>query len=492
MVNYNGFANEREGVMVLQGSMHHAPKRGAEEQFAGAKLTDIRRVARVQTIAEAMALHPGRTVPQLCDSPYAVKATYNLFKHEEATPDNMQAGHRALVREAMRQPGVYLLLEDTTELSWSGKHAIGGLGPIANSAAGLQGFFLHTVLRVRWPDAPQDQSKRRPVEVLGIGDQHYYVRTPCRRPRESSQERLRRARESQVWPQASQRLGRAPQDVQWIRVADREADIYEYLVSCQALGHGFVIRAAKDRALSHPETGKRAGRLFTAARSAVPLGEFTLELRQRPQHPARTAHLCVSATPVTLSAPWRPGYGRSRKPPIQCTAVRVWEVAAPDAKDRLEWILLCDADVVDFAQARTCVLQYATRWVIEEYHKAIKTGLGAERLQLESAERLFAAIAIMSVVALRLIALREHLRRHPDAEAAQSGLSALELEVLCARSGRRLRTVREVALAIGRLGGHLNRTGDGLPGWQTLWHGMNTLYALVEGVLIAHRLNNFG
>jgi len=172
--------------------------------------------------------------------------------------------------------------------------------------------------------------------------------------------------------------------------------------------------------------------------------------------------------------------------------VCVWEVAAPDDEDRLEWILLCDADVADFAQARECVLQYSTRWVIEEYHKAIKTGLGAERLQLESAERLFAAIAIMSVVALRLIALRERLRRHPDAEAAQSGLSPLELEVLREQSGRRLSTVREVALAIGRLGGHLNRTKDGLPGWQTLWHGMNALYALVEGVLIAQRLQSFG
>jgi Transposase Tn5 dimerisation domain len=105
---------------------------------------------------------------------------------------------------------------------------------------------------------------------------------------------------------------------------------------------------------------------------------------------------------------------------------------------------------------------------------------------------LFAAIAIMSVVALRLIELRERLRKHPDAEAAQSGLSPLELEVLRQKSGRTLRTVREVALAIGRLGGHLNRKGDGLPGWQTLWHGMNTLYALVEGVLIAHRLQSFG
>jgi transposase-like protein len=475
----------------LQVEVHQEPQRWAEKQFAGAKLTDIRRIARVKTIAEAMAVHPGRSIPQLCRSPYAVKATYNLFNHEEATPENIQSGHRAVVLDAMRQPGLYLLLEDTTELSWSGKQAIAGLGPIGNSAAGLQGFFLHTVLSVRWTETSQANSKRQPVEVIGLGDQQYYVRTPCRQPRESSQERLRRARESQVWTQASQRVGCAPEGVRWIRVADREADIYEYLVSCQELGHGFVIRAAKDRALSHPETGERTGRLFTAARRAVPLGEFTLELRHRPTHPARTAHLCVSATAVTLSAPWRPGHGRS-KPPIKCTAVRVWEAAAPDVRDRLEWILLCDGDVAHFAEARACALHYSTRWMIEEYHKAIKTGLGAERLQLESVKRLFAAIAIMSVVALRLLELRERLRRHPEAEAEQSGLSGLELEVLRARSGRPLRTVREVALAIGRLGGHLNRTRDGLPGWQTLWHGMNTLHALVEGVLIAHRLKKFG
>ena len=123
---------------------------------------------------------------------------------------------------------------------------------------------------------------------------------------------------------------------------------------------------------------------------------------------------------MALRAPWRPGHGRDGNPPIQCTAVHVWEATTPDAGERLEWILLCDAKVEHFDQAHACAWQSATRWMIEEYHKAIKTGLGAERLHLESAARLFAAIAIMSVVALRLIALRERLRRHPDAEAAQS------------------------------------------------------------------------
>ena len=151
----------------MQVGVHQEPQSWAAPQFAGAQLTDIRRVARVKTIAEAMAVHPGRSIPPLCHSPYAVKATYNLFKHEDATPANIQAGHRASVLEARRQPGVSLLLEDTTELSWSGKQPIAGRGPIGHSAAGLQGFFMHTVLSVRWTDALQDNCTRRPVEVIG-------------------------------------------------------------------------------------------------------------------------------------------------------------------------------------------------------------------------------------------------------------------------------------------------------------------------------------
>ena len=232
----------------MQSSVHQEPQKWAEAQFAGARLTDIRRVARVQKIAEAMAIHPGRSMPQLCHSPYAVKATYNLCTHVEATPEHLQAGHRALVQQAMRQPGGYLLWEDTTELSGSGKQALAGLGPIGHSAVGLQGFFVHPVLRVRWSDTAQGTSTRQPVAGMGLGDQHSDVRTPCRQPRESSQERRKRARESQVWPQASHRLGCAPAGLRWGRGADRAADIDEYVVSCQALGHGLVMRAAKDRA----------------------------------------------------------------------------------------------------------------------------------------------------------------------------------------------------------------------------------------------------
>ncbi|MFP5501956.1 MAG: IS4 family transposase, partial [Candidatus Sericytochromatia bacterium] len=36
-------------------------------------------------------------------------------------------------------------------------------------------------------------------------------------------------------------------------------------------------------------------------------------------------------------------------------------------------------------------------------------------------------------------------------------------------------------LAVGRLGGHMNRKADGSPGWLTLWRGMLELQTLVAG-----------
>lgn len=472
-----------------------APHVWAEQHFSGAEMSDVRRTDRIVAIAEAMAATPGGSIPTLFAHPYDVKAAYTLFKHPEATPDNVQAGHRDLVLSEMHTPGVYLLLEDTTELSFSGRKPVPGLGPIGNGAAGLQGFFVHSVLGVRWA-APRsgDQGSRRPaVEVVGLCDQQYYVRKPRARgtPRESSQARKYRERESHKWEHAGQRIGSAPEGVRWLRIGDREADIYEHLRSCATLGHGFVIRAAKDRALCDPQTGERTGRLFEVVRQAVPLDECVLDLRARPHQPARRATLLISATAIECSSPWRPGYGLGRQPSIQCTAVRVWEPPS-DAHEGLEWILLCDAQIASFEQARECALQYATRWLIEEFHKALKSGVGAERLQLESAEGLCAAVALMSVVALRLIDLREHMRMTPEHPAEEAGLEPLELEVLRARTRRKIGTVREVALALGCLGGHLNRKGDGLPGWATLWRGMQTLRLLVEGVRLARKLTHFG
>jgi hypothetical protein len=470
-----------------------APRTWAKRHFGSIEMADVRRVARVVTIAEAMATHPGHSIPQMFDHPYEVKAAYHFFNLEEATPERLQAGHRALVRQRLSQAGTYLLLEDTSEVAWHNCRPRAGLGPLGANSDRYQGVHLHSALAVQWMASPLPQDKQRPaVEIIGLCDQQYYIRQrrPEGEPDDASFARKKRDRESQLWQQATHHIGPKPQNpaVRWVRVCDRGADIYEHLQACQKDGHGFVIRASQDRALVTADTGQTCGHLFATAQAAPLLGHFALELRARPHQPARRAHLAVSAQRVALRAPQRPGCSVGHNAAILCSVIRVCEIDAPAGVEPLEWVLLCDQEVAGFEMAHACVLQYATRWLIEEFHKALKTGLGVERLQLKTAERLFAAIALLSVVALRLLDLREHLRVAPAQPAAECGLETLELEVLRLQSSRVIETVQDVALALGRLGGHLNRKADGMPGWQVLWRGMHQLQTLVEGVRLASRL----
>lgn len=466
----------------------------AEDNFGAAHLSDERRVDRVVTIGEAMASHAGKTIPQMFASIYDVKAAYNLFKHEEATPENLQAGHREKVLLAMSESGVYLLVEDTTAMSWSGNEPIIGLGPIGGGTEGLQGFLLHSVLAMRWTFelSETDDLKRPPVEILGIAHQKSFVRKKKskRKKKETSYQRKRASREceSNRWEDSVRGLEEPEAGVRYVHVADREADIYEYLLACQEQGHGYVVRAAQNRALHNSQTGRREGRLFEEARAAEELGSFKLKLRSRKGVAGRRAELKVSVVRVLLSPP----KSSQASEPIECSVIRVWEENAPAGLEPLEWILLTDSQVGVFEQSLECVLQYVTRWVIEEFHKALKTGLKAESLQLEHAKRLFAAIAIKSVVALRLIDLKERVRIDEAKPAEESSLSELELQVLRTTTKKPLKTVKDVALQIGRLGGHMNRKADGMPGWITLWRGMEKLRLLVEGVGIAHTLTKFG
>ena len=491
--------------MIISSLYHQPPLEWAQIHFQDLDLGDLRRDDRAVTIAAAMAQNPDHSLPQLFFHPYDLKAAYNLFKHHQSSPDNLQSSHRELVFEHLNKPGRYLLLEDTTDLSWAGNKPISGLGPIGSGAKGLQGLHLHSTLAVRWDLQKDDcrplvespnQPRRPPVEVIGLADQQYLIRKrrPKSKKKNSSRASNNGKRESQCWDETTQRIGEAPQSdqLEWIRVCDRGADIYEFLIGCLKYGHRFVVRAAQDRALTEEGGGRSVGRLFEVARQQNSLGKFKLELRARNGQRAREAELNISYKQIELRSPQRPGSGVGSLQPVRCTVVRVWEQHPPKAVNGLEWILLTDLCVKDFWTALEVALIYASRWIIEEFHKGLKSGTKAEELQLERAEALFAAIAIKSVVALRLIEIRERVRIEPDRGAEQAGLTEEELGILRAASRREIKTVREVALAIGRLGGHLNRKGDGMPGWQTLMRGMTKLSNLVEGARLALKLKKFG
>ena len=459
------------------------------QNFGGLELGDSRLSRRAMQIAERMISKGAGSIPRQMAAPKDVKATYRFFSNKKVTPDGLQAGHKDAVREKMATSPIVLLIEDTSEFTWSGKEPVEGLGPVGGGGHGQQGFHLHSVLATNWPQklGVTEQPRRPPLEIIGLAHQEFYIRQP--RPQgegRSSRDRKHRLRESQLWTRSSFHLGPAPQGIRWVRIADRGADIYELLDSCLAFDHGFVIRASSNRSLEDPQTGNKCGRLFEVAQKAPRKGTFEIVLRKRGRVEARTARLAVHATKVLLRSPQRPGHGAGYDPAIPCSVIWVAELNPPSSeKAKIEWYLLCDGEVDSYEEAIERVLQYASRWIIEEYHKGIKTGMGAEKLQLDTAEALFAAISMMAIVACRIIDLRDALRFEPDAPAARSGFDDLELEILARKTGRELRTVREVALALGRMGGHLGRKGDGLPGWLTLWRGLYDLRLLVEGVRLA-------
>ncbi|MGI4870505.1 MAG: IS4 family transposase [Janthinobacterium lividum] len=469
----------------------------AQTHFGGVGLGDVRRSRRVCMLAAGWARQPGASIPGLSQGqPYASKAAYHLPDHAQSTPDALQAPHRQHVRQQLQAPGTYLLVEDTTELSWpEAAKRRSGLGPVGPSKARSQGVLLHSLVAAAWPtDDPDPAAKRLALPLLGLFDQQFHVRQPVpeaeqTHPHGGSRLRQGRARESALWTQSLRAVGRPPAAARWVVVADRGADIYEHLQQCQAQSLGFVVRAAQDRALVAGAEKTPAGRLFDVARAQPAAGQFTLSLRGRPGQAAREVVLQVSCRPgLALRAPQRPGGATSKGVPVPCSVVRVWEDVAPGIAPGLKWLLLSDQPMRDFAQALACARQYASRWLIEDFHKALKTGMGVEKLQLQTAARLFAAVALLSVVALALVDMREKSRFEPDLPAEAAGLTPTELRVLRAQLRRPLGTVREVYLALAALGGHLGRTGDGPPGWQTLWRGRRSLRLLVEGVQLAAQL----
>src|SRR5437016_5675256 len=108
----------------------------------------------------------------------------------------------------------------------------------------------------------------------------------------------------------------------------------------------------------------------------------------------------------------------------------------------------------------------------------MKTGCAIEKPQLRRAERLEPLLALLSVVALALLQLRDAARNVEAAtRLATEVFPPLSVEVLSRhRYGEsRALSLQEFLYALARLGGYQDRPKAGPPGWQVLWKGWGEL-----------------
>jgi len=167
------------------------------------------------------------------------------------------------------------------------------------------------------------------------------------------------------------------------------------------------------------------------------------------------------------------------------------EVDAPKDVEPIEWILLTSLPVTRFEEAWQILEYYEKRWIIEEWHKALKTGCRVESRQLKTKEGLERITALLGIVAVRLLQLKSAARTTPDCPAVQVVPARWIRMLIAARKklkNRTTLTIGEFYRELAKLGGFLGRKCDGEPGWMTLWRGWQKLYLLVRGAELAEEL----
>lgn len=416
-----------------------------------------------------MAQAPDQSLPQQAGCWSDLKAAYRLLNNERVEASALGAAHRERVRQAACRHAVVLCVQDDTDLQ-AARHP-------------GRRHIQHTTLAVL-PDGV----------LLGVLDQRWYQR-PRPRPGETRQQRMARWRESCVWSDAARALGPSGDDARWLHVADRASDGLSFMDACVGQGHGFVIRARHDRRVDDARD-----KLWPRLADAPVLGTLGVTVGEqrtggRVTRRGREARVRVHATRVTLDPPWNhpradPPATDSNNTPLTVHAIYLREVQPPEDTEPIDWMLLTSEPVEDFDDARRLVGYYQRRWVIEEWHRALKEGCRLEQSQLQDAQALQRLAAIQSVVAVRLLQLRDlaDTQRHGDAaddpRTRQQAVPTtwITLAAALADTPADRLTPRVFWRILALRGGWPGRTRDGRPGWKTIWRGWHELSQMARGV----------
>ena len=453
--------------------------------FHGSDLGDPRRSRRLTRIVTELAAQPWASIPDAMGSVAALEAAYRFINSRAVSFEALHGSHVKAAVERCRAAEEVLVVHDTTTCEFA--HA--EPSEVGYLPTGAAGFQLHIALAI---DATQ---WRRPLGVVSVEVLSRAKRSGrgSRKRKVSGAETSKwKDRESARWWRGVEKASAALDGVPHIHVADREGDSYELLGAMRTANLRFVVRNKHDRRARDPDsTDPKWSTMRELAKQAegslerdVPLAarKRSSTPREDSTHPprkARLAHLRFSATTVELR---RPRYlGDPLPETLRLNLVHVLEVDPPAGERPVEWTLITTERVDTPEQVARIVDIYRTRWTIEEFNKALKTGCLYEKRQFESRGALLVILALSLPIACELLWLRSRARTEPNAPATEV-VSPTQIDVLRAMGGRKLSaapSVREILLAIAELGGHQRSNGE--PGWLILNRGLRKVHDWEDG-----------
>jgi hypothetical protein len=443
-------------------------------EFHGLDLGDERLNRRLLVLAESFGAHPQAPINQASADWQATKAAYAFFANPKAQPADILLPHQQRTLERMAAYPLILAVQDTSFLNYTHHPATGGLGPIGGHQRGL---VMHSTLAFTPQGLP-----------LGILEQQLWVRPDQTPSTRRAKRRPIAEKESYKWLAAlRETITMTPSEIRLLTVADREADIFEFLAEADDLDAEYVIRAAQDRCVAG-----EVGHLWAHMATQAVIGEVTVEVAARPGRPARQAELRVRVAQVTLQPPLRGADDEG----IWLSPLRVWaiwlhEERPPEKVEPIDWLLLTNVAIASWQDTTERIGWYCVRPGIESWHKIVKSGCTVEDCRLEDAERLKPYLTLMGIIAWRLFWLTHINRVTPEAPCSAI-LAEHEWKALYTSIHRSpslpatLPSVRQVVRWIAQLGGFLGRKGDGEPGITTIWRGWSRLTDIANMYLILH------
>jgi len=448
----------------------------AARQYRTVSLPDARLDKRLLMIAQTLAAKPLDSINQACDNWAGAKGAYRFIENNAVTADALIAPITdAAARDAAGR-GAIIAVQDTTAVSFPRARAATGLGPINDAPQG-RGMLVHPVLALRPDGAP-----------LGLLDLQRWCRDPD--PTQDTAAKARRSiedKESGKWLRGIRAARQALDDnvpdeqrPRLIHVCDREGDIHDVFELVAQDDDGAIIRSSQNRRVVTDDG--RSALAYDAVAVAPLLGTEILKVPRKHGQSRRQATVALRACPLTLRPPTPHRAGAQPRPAIPLWLVEVKELnASRGVKEPLRWLLWTTEPVTTRSVALEMVRLYKLRWKIEEFNLVLKSGCRVEDLQFQTAERLAKVLALYAPVAVRILQLRDWARIQPDAPCTlvltDERWRALWTYIHSKRPAPKQTppTIKQATLWIGRLGGHLGRKSDGMPGVRTLWRGWRDL-----------------
>ncbi len=431
------------------------------KDFPHLNFGDIRRDERFVTIINNISSQPGASIPKQNKSWYDTKATYEFFKNEDVSPEELKKTMMMYGAKKVTDEMTVLIAHDISNISYNDLQAE-GLGYLDNKEG--RGILCYSSIATTTEGLPlsllYQHTWTRPLEELGKSNKRKQLAFEDK--------------ESYRWyegmSEVNELLGKG---VHKIHIADREADVYELFFHAYESNTDLLIRARHNRSLSN------GSHLWDSIAEQPVAATVSLDIPDKTGKKKLKVEAEVRYHEVEIL---RPAHNKDSYESVTLTAIEIKEKndEGKDEEDIIHWKLLTTLEIKNISDALQCVKWYTFRWLIERFHYVLKSGTKVEELQLKDAESLQKAIAVYSMAAFRVMQLVYESRHHPEVscEVVLTKAQWKTLYMLIHGNNqipKQPPSLQQAVMWIGRLGGHLGRKSDGPPGLKTVWQGYQQL-----------------